>query len=76
LGGLGEAAQQFVRQRLIAAVLTNWDQVYHAASQQYLGLSSDSIRPYVTSTSVPNIISPLHLASQALCAEYVYPESQ
>jgi hypothetical protein len=49
LGGLGEAAQQFICQAaidLITAVLTHWDKVYNAASQHYIGLSSDLIQPY------------------------------
>src|ERR1700726_2553172 len=73
LGGLGEPSQDFVRQQLTSAVTANWKQVFGAASGRYMGLSSASLQPYVTATLIPNIVSPLHLSCQALCAEYVLP---
>jgi hypothetical protein len=71
LGGLGEPIQEFIREQLADGVVDNWEQVIGAASARYLGISPSSLQPYATATLVPNIISPFHLACQALCSEYV-----
>ena len=71
LGGLGEHCQGFVFGQLSSAILENWDAVLDAALKRYPDLTPRTLQPYVTATSPPNIISPLHLCCQALCAENV-----
>lgn len=73
LGGLGEHGQEYILDKLIAGVIENWDKVLDAALKRYPDLSLRTLQPYVTANSPPNIISPLHLCTQALCAENVFP---
>lgn len=73
VGGLGDNVRKYVIQELAAAVTSNWDKVFGAAVGRHAGLTPSSLQPYVTASLTPNILSPFHLACQAICAEYVIP---
>jgi hypothetical protein len=76
VGGLGERVQKFARGQLMDAMMAHQDQVISSAYARYAGLSSITLQPYIAATSFPNIIAPLHLSCQSLCADYVFsPDS-
>jgi hypothetical protein len=73
VGGLGDNVRKYVIQELAAAVTSHWAKVFGAAVGRYAGLTPSVLQPYVTASLTPNIVSPFHLACQAICTEYVTP---
>ena len=72
VGGLSEGeCLQHLRNYFIKVVKMNLNAICQAITKRWPGMDQSTIHPYVMESLPPNVLSPFHLLSQALCHENV-----
>jgi hypothetical protein len=71
VAGLGEQYQDFIREYPVNIMMSKFDVFAGAITTIYSDVNDNNFRPYMTDSETPNILSPFHLVSQALCHEHV-----
>jgi len=72
-GGLGATLQDFFFKYIFEEAIASHMAPYaDHLRKTHPGITLRNLRPYVSESVVPNVLSPYHLISQSLCHEHVF----
>lgn len=71
VGGLSDRSQGFATDYLVSVIIEKFPVFEQAVRGIYPKVTMGTYQPYITEAAIPNVLSPLHLITQALCSEYV-----
>lgn len=71
VGSFHQKAQDYFLDTLWKSIESNFADFHNAISQCFEGIDTNHLRPYMTSSGIPNIFSFFHLAFQSIHYDHV-----
>ena len=71
VGAMKLDRRRFFFERMFSAIQTNIQRILPVLGDWHPNVAPDNIRPYIQQHAIPNVISFIHLISQAICDEHV-----